>query len=54
MKRIALAVIAAIAGISLYLLTSASANSDLFAERYPYLLALNGVVAVGLAGLVGV
>ncbi|MBR0567640.1 HAMP domain-containing protein [Azoarcus sp. L1K30] len=54
MKRIVLAVVAAIAGISLYLLTSASANSDLFAERYPYLLALNGVVAVGLAGLVGV
>ncbi|AWI77720.1 PAS domain-containing sensor histidine kinase [Parazoarcus communis] len=54
MKRVALAIIAAIAGISLYLLTSASANSDLFADRYPYLLALNGVVAVGLAGLVGV
>lgn len=54
MKRIALAFIAAIAGISLYLLTSASANSDLFAGNYPYLLALNGVVAVALAGLVAV
>lgn len=52
MKRVALIVIAAIAGISLYLLTSASANSDLFAGNYPYLLALNGVVAVALAGLV--
>lgn len=52
MKRVALVVIAAIAGISLYLLTSASANSDLFAGNYPYLLALNGVVAVALAGLV--
>ncbi|THF64483.1 HAMP domain-containing protein [Pseudothauera nasutitermitis] len=54
MKRIALLVIAALAGISLFLLASASANSDLFANSYPYLLALNGVVAVALAGLVGV
>ncbi|MFN4065186.1 MAG: HAMP domain-containing protein, partial [Parazoarcus communis] len=54
MKRIALVLIAAIAGISLFLLASASANSDLFAGTYPYLLAFNGVVVVALCGLVGV
>ncbi len=54
MKRIALIIIAALAGISLFLLTSASANTDLFASIYPYLLALNGIAAVALAGLVAV
>lgn len=53
MKRVTLTVIAAIAGISLFLLASASANTDLFAGAYPYLLALNGAVAVALAALVG-
>jgi len=54
MKRIALVILAAIAAISLFLLTSASANTDLFAGAYPFLLALNGAVAVGLAALVGI
>ncbi|MCK2086887.1 ATP-binding protein [Thauera aromatica] len=54
MKRILLVVAAALAGISLFLLTSASANTELFARSYPFLLALNGMVAVVLAGLVGV
>ncbi|MFN3985888.1 MAG: ATP-binding protein [Rhodocyclaceae bacterium] len=54
MKRAALIIIAAIAGISLFLLTSASANTDFFAGAYPYLLAINGAVTVGLAALVGV
>lgn len=54
MKRIALVIIAAIAGISLFLLTTASANTELFASSYPYLLALNGVVGVALAGLVAI
>lgn len=54
MKGIALLVIAAIAGISLFLLTSASSNTGLFASSYPYLLALNGVVVVALAGLVAI
>lgn len=54
MKRIAVVVAAAVAGISLFLLTSASSNSDLFAGNYPYLLALNGIVVVALAALVGV
>jgi nitrogen fixation/metabolism regulation signal transduction histidine kinase len=52
MKRLALIVAAALVGISLFLLTSASANSDLFAGGYPYLLALNGILVVALAGLV--
>ncbi len=54
MKRAALVVLAAIAGISLFLLASASANTDLFADSYPYLLAVNGAIAVGLAGMVAV
>lgn len=53
MKRIALVVAAALAAISLFLLTSASSNSGLFAGSYPYLLALNGAVVVALAALVG-
>jgi nitrogen fixation/metabolism regulation signal transduction histidine kinase len=53
MKRALLVVVAALAGISLFLLTSASANTTLFATRYPYLLALNGTMAVVLAALVG-
>ena len=53
MKRALLVVAAALAGISLFLLTSASANTTLFATRYPYLLALNGTMAVVLAALVG-
>ncbi len=54
MRHAALIVAAAVAGISLFLLASASANTDLFAGAYPYLLGLNGMVAVALAGLVGV
>ena len=54
MKRVTLIVVAALVGISLFLLTSASANTDLFAGVYPYLLALNGAVAVGLIALVAV
>ncbi|MDT3671535.1 MAG: ATP-binding protein [Aromatoleum sp.] len=52
MRRVLLVVVAAIAGISLFLLASASANTDLFAKSYPYLLAINGAVAVALGGLV--
>ena len=52
MKRAILAVVAGIAAISLFLLASASANTDLFAASYPYLLAFNGVIVVTLFGLV--
>ena len=54
MKRILLVVAAALAAISLFLLTSASSNTELFVSSYPYLLALNGVLVVALAGLVSV
>lgn len=54
MKRVSIVVIAALASISLFLLASASSNTDLFSGAYPFLLALNGAVAVALAALVGV
>ena len=54
MKRVSVVVIAAVVAISVFLLASASANTDLFAEAYPFLLALNGGLAVALAALVGV
>lgn len=41
-----------IAGILLYLLTSASANTALFARNYPLLLGLNAILALALVGLV--
>ena len=51
--KVALAVIAALGAILLFLLASASANTALFAENYPWLLAINGVAAVALVVLVG-
>ncbi|MCV2217694.1 sensor histidine kinase [Thauera sp. Sel9] len=54
MKRFLLIVAAALAAISLFLLTSASSNTEFFVSSYPYLFALNGVLVVALAGLVGV
>ena len=51
--RVALAVIAALGAILLFLLASASANTALFAENYPWLLAINGAAALALLVLVG-
>ena len=51
--RVALAVVAALGAILLFLLASASANTALFAEHYPWLLAINGIAAVALVVLVG-
>jgi nitrogen fixation/metabolism regulation signal transduction histidine kinase len=51
--RVALAVIAALGAILLFLLASASANTALFAENYPWLLAINGAAALALVVLVG-
>jgi nitrogen fixation/metabolism regulation signal transduction histidine kinase len=42
----------ALAAVTLFLLATAAANTALFAERYPLLLALNGGIAVVLAALV--
>ncbi|HET7775528.1 MAG TPA: ATP-binding protein, partial [Azospira sp.] len=50
--RVLLIVAAALGGILLFLLASASANTALFARNYPWLLVLNGLVALALAGLV--
>lgn len=50
--RIALAVAAALGAILLYLLASASANTALFAQNYPWLLAINGIAAAALLVLV--
>jgi nitrogen fixation/metabolism regulation signal transduction histidine kinase len=43
---------AALGGILLFLLAVASANTTLFAQHYPLLLALNGLIAFALVGLV--
>ncbi|GBG03199.1 two-component sensor histidine kinase [Azospira sp. I13] len=51
--RALLVVAAALGGILLFLLASASANTALFARNYPWLLVLNGLVALALASLVG-
>ncbi len=50
--RVLIIVAAALAGILLFLLTSASANTALFSRHYPLLLALNGAVAIILLGSV--
>jgi nitrogen fixation/metabolism regulation signal transduction histidine kinase len=42
----------ALGGILLFLLAAATANSPLFAEHYPLLLALNAIIALALLGLV--
>ena len=51
--RVALAVVIAFGAILLFLLASASANTALFAENYPWLLAINGCAAAALLVLVG-
>ena len=48
-----LIVCAVVGAVTLYLLATASANTALFAEHYPVLLALNGGLAVCLALLLG-
>jgi len=50
--RYALIVVVGVAPVTLFLLATAAANTTLFAERYPFLLALNGAIALVLAALV--
>jgi PAS domain S-box-containing protein len=50
--RYVLVLFMALAAVTLFLLATAAANTELFAERYPVLLALNGGIALALAGLV--
>jgi nitrogen fixation/metabolism regulation signal transduction histidine kinase len=52
--RWVLLVLACLSAISLFLLATASANTDLFARRYDVLLMLNGALVVLLMLLVGV
>ncbi|MDR2093659.1 MAG: HAMP domain-containing protein [Azoarcus sp.] len=52
MKNVAVAIVAVLAAVSLYLLASASANTDLFSHFYPYLIAINGVFVVALAATI--
>ena len=51
--RYLLVLFVGLAAVTLFLLATATANTTLFAERYPVLLALNGAVALALALLVG-
>ena len=51
--RYVIVVLMALAAVTLFLLATAAANTALFAERYPVLLALNGGIALALAGIVG-
>ena len=48
-----LLVLAGLATIALFLLATASANTELFAQRYDLLLVINGAMVVLLMGLVG-
>ena len=48
-----LLVVACLAAISMFLLATASANTELFARRYDVLLVVNGAMVVGLMLLVG-
>jgi len=50
--RLLLLIGAALAGVLLFLLSTASANTTLFARHYPLLLGLNAVLAALLAALV--
>lgn len=50
--KLFLIIAASFGGIFLYLLASASANTALFARHYPWLLALNAIVALSLFVLI--
>ncbi|MCL2829149.1 MAG: ATP-binding protein [Betaproteobacteria bacterium] len=50
--RILLFIIALLAAVLLFLLTTASANTSLFAHHYPLIVGLNIAAALGLLGLV--
>ena len=52
--RWTLLALACLSAISLFLLATASANTNLFARRYDLLLVLNGALVVLLMLLVGV
>jgi nitrogen fixation/metabolism regulation signal transduction histidine kinase len=49
--KIALAVIAALSAVLLFLLATASANTALFARNYPLLIGVNAIAGIALLGL---
>ena len=51
--RYVLVLFMGLAAVTLFLLATAAANTTVFAEHYPLLLALNGAIAIVLAALVG-
>ena len=51
--KVLIIVAASFGGILLFLLASASANTALFANNYPWLLGLNAIVALSLLALIG-
>ena len=54
MKKFIISGVVIIATVSLFLLTSASGNTELLSEYYPYLIALNGGGVVALGLMVGI
>ena len=50
--KVLIIVAASFGGILLFLLASASANTALFANNYPWLLGLNAIVALALFALI--
>ncbi|HZV55329.1 MAG TPA: PAS domain-containing sensor histidine kinase, partial [Rhodocyclaceae bacterium] len=52
--NIALSIIAALGAILLFLLATASANTQLFARHYPLLLGVNAIAAIALLVLVSI
>lgn len=51
--RYAVIICVGLGAVSLYLLSTATANTTLFAEHYPTLLVVNGALVLVLVSLVG-
>lgn len=50
--RYSLSLLAGLGGVFLFLLASASSNTDFFESNYPLLITLNGIIALGLFSIV--
>lgn len=50
--RYTLSILAGLGGVFLFLLASASSNTDFFESKYPLLITLNGVIALGLFAII--
>ena len=46
--RYTLLILGSLGGVLLFLLASASSNTDFFESNYPLLITLNGIIAAGL------